>query len=188
MWGLFSVFRKARSNNLLVDGLGQAYGRSMEDKKDLTEKQLRAKWQREWRGRRDKIGATLYLTRSEVDILDWMVEQLMEHDPDSPHVVGRPAAIRALLQDIMDQHKDDILEWAMSSPEPETRAREFQKELGRRRRGPRYAEFQSLPRHRQQTIARNARSKSLAELREKKRKRSEAVALKILQASHDPDR
>jgi hypothetical protein len=151
------------------------------------EKHLKAKWQREWRSRQDKIGATLYLTRSEVDILDWMVGQLMEHNPDSPQVVGRPAVIRALLQDIMDQHKDEILQWAMVAPEPEVRAREFQKELGRRRRGPRYAEFQGLPRHRQQTIARNARRKSLAALREKKRKGREAVVLKRIQSSHDPD-
>ena len=64
-----------------------------------------------------------------------MVSQLMEQNPESPHVVGCPAAIRALLQDIMDQLKDDILEWAMTAPEPEERARVFQQELGRRRRG-----------------------------------------------------
>ena len=160
----------------------------MAGKKALSEKQLRAKWQREWRGKRDKIGATLYLSRSEIDILDWMVEQLMEQNPESPHVVGRPAAIRALLQDVMDRHKDDILEWAISAPEPADRARTFQKELGRRRRGPRYAEFQDLPRHRQQVIARNARSKSFAALREKRRKTHEAVTLKALQQAGDPDR
>ena len=160
----------------------------MTDEKPLSEKQLRAKWQREWRGKRDKIGATLYLSRSEADILDWMVSQLMEQNPESQHVVGRPAAIRALLQDIMDQFKDDILEWATTAPEPEERARVFQKELGRRRRGPRYSEYQSLPRHRQQAMARNARSKSLAALREKRRKQREAMTLQVLQHVSDPDR
>jgi hypothetical protein len=159
----------------------------MADGTSLSEKQLRAKWQREWRSRRDKIGATLYLSRSEIDILDWVVEQLMEQNPESPHVVGRPAALRALLQDVMEDHKEDILEWAVSAPEPEDRARVFQKELGRRRRGPRYSEFQNLPRHRQQTIARNARKKSLAAMREKRRKRGEALILKGLQQAADPD-
>ena len=98
----------------------------MANKKPLTEKQLKAKWQRE---RRDKVGATLYLTRSEIDILDWMVQRLMTEKPDSPHVVGRPAAVRALLHEVMDTHGDDIMAWAMTAPEPEVRAREFQKEL-----------------------------------------------------------
>lgn len=111
----------------------------------------------------------------------------MEQNPESPHVVGRPAALRALLQDVMEDHKEDILEWAVSAPEPEDRARVFQKELGRRRRGPRYSEFQNLPRHRQQTIARNARKKSLAAMREKRRKRGEALILKGLQQAADPD-
>ena len=59
----------------------------------------------------------------------------MEAKPDSPHVVGRPAAVRALLQEVMESHRDEVMSWAMSAPEPEVRAREFQKELGRRRRG-----------------------------------------------------
>ena len=160
----------------------------MPEDKPLTEKQLKAKWQREWRERQDKTGSTLYLTRPEIDILDWMVTQLMEAKPDSPHVVGRPAAVRALLQEVMESHRDEIMSWAMSAPEPEVRAREFQKELGRRRRGPRYAEFRALPKHRQQAIARAARGRSLAVVREQKRKGREALLLHEHTAQFDPDR
>lgn len=167
---------------------GAFLGAGVADEKPLTEKQLRAKWQREWRQRRDKVGATLYLTRSEIDILDWLVAELMDGKPDSPHVVGRPAAVRALLQEVMDAHGDEIMAWAMTAPEPEVRAREFQKELGRRRRGPRYSEFQALPRHRQQSIARAARSRSLAAMREQKRKGREATLLQQHAAEFDPDK
>jgi len=159
----------------------------MTEQKSPSEKQLRARWQREWRKRQDKIGATLYLTRPEIDILDWMVEQLMEGEPESPHVVGRPAAIRALLQDVLDAHREEILAWSMEAPEPEIRARTFQIELGRRRRGPRHAEFQDLPRHKQQAIARAARARSLAAMREQRRKYTEAVTLKSVQKPSDPD-
>ena len=45
------------------------------------QKARRAEWQRRWRANSDKIGATIYLTRLEVDVLDCLAEQLMEHDP-----------------------------------------------------------------------------------------------------------
>ena len=159
----------------------------MNDDETKDEKALRAKWQREWRARRDKIGATLYLSRSEIDILDWMASRLMEENPESPHVVGRPAVIRALLSEVMDQHGDEIIAWSMAAPEPGNRAREFQKELGKRRRGPNYAEFQNLPRHRQQAIARTARNRSLAALREQRRLGREVEFLRTTLAGSDPD-
>lgn len=76
----------------------------------------------------------------------------------------------------------------MKAPEPEVRARDVLKELGRRRRGPRYSEFQALPRHRQQSIARAARSRSLAAMREQRRKGREATMLQEHAAEFDPDK
>ena len=155
--------------------------------KTSTTKAYRAEWQRRWRQNADKIGATLYLTRVEIDVLDWLAEQLIANDAESTHVVGRPAAVRMLLEQVMEEHGEAIQLWAENAAEPAERSQFYKQELGRRRRGPRHDEFKSLPREQQQAQARAARKKAMAKHREKNRQRQEAMTMHLLNTD-DPDR
>ena len=130
---------------------------------------LQTKWQRKWRSESGKIGATIYLNRHEIDILDWLAHRVMDADP-RPEAVGRPAALRRLLAEIEEDHGDEIAAWALAAPEPAERASFYQQELGRRRRGPQRAKYEHLSRVEQQRIARRA----MARIRNEARRRDEA--------------
>jgi hypothetical protein len=133
---------------------------------------LNAKWQRKWRSESGKIGATIYLNRHEIDILDWLAHRVMDADP-RPDAVGRPAALRRLLAEIEEDHADEIAAWALAAPEPAERASFYQQELGRRRRGPQRAKYEHLSRAQQQRIARRA----MARIRNEARRHDEAKLL-----------
>jgi hypothetical protein len=126
-------------------------------------------WQRKWRSESGKIGATIYLNRHEIDILDWLVHRVMDADP-RPEAVGRPAALRRLLAEIEEEYADEIAAWALAALEPAERASFYQQELGRRRRGPQRAKYEHLSRIEQQRIARRA----MARIRNEARRRDEA--------------
>jgi hypothetical protein len=130
---------------------------------------LQATWQQRWRTESGKIGATIYLNRHEIDILDWLAHRVMDADP-RPEAVGRPAALRRLLAEIEEDHADEIAAWALAAPEPHERASFYQQELGRRRRGPQRAKYEHLSRAEQQRIARRA----MARIRNEARRSSEA--------------
>jgi hypothetical protein len=130
---------------------------------------LQADWQRKWREGSGKIGATIYLNRHEIDILDWLAHRVMDADP-RPEAVGRPAALRRLLAEIEEDHGDEIAAWALAAPEPSERASFYQQELGRRRRGPQRAKYEHLSRAEQQRIARRA----MGRIRDQARRRDEA--------------
>jgi hypothetical protein len=138
-----------------------------------TEKYLQAQWQRKWRSESGKYGATLYLNRHEIDILDWFAMQIVMAADPRPEAVGRPAALRRLLAEIEEDHADDIAAWAIAAPEPAERGSIYQRELGRRRQGPQRAKFEHLPREQQQRIARRA----MARIRNEARRRDEAKAM-----------
>jgi hypothetical protein len=131
-----------------------------------------AKWQRQWRTESGKIGATIYLNRHEIDILDWLAHRVMKADP-RPAAVGRPAALRRLLAEIEADHGDEIATWALVAPEPAERASFYQQELGRRRRGPQRAKYEHLSRAEQQRTARRA----MARIRNETRRRDEAMLM-----------
>jgi hypothetical protein len=137
-----------------------------------TEKDLQSLWQRKWRSESGKFGATLYLNRHEIDILDWLAHRVMDSDP-RPEAVGRPAALRKLLAEIEDDHGDEIAAWALAAPEPSERASFYQQELGRRRRGPQRAKYEHLSHTEQQRIARRA----MARIRNEARRTDEARAM-----------
>jgi len=130
---------------------------------------LQAKWQRRWRTESGKTGATIYLNRHEIDILDWLAHRVMDADP-RPEAVGRPAALRHFLAEIEEDHADEIAAWALAAPEPAERASFYQQELGRRRRGPQRAKYEHLSRVEQQRIARRA----MGRIRNEARRRDEA--------------
>ena len=132
---------------------------------------LQTKWQRKWRSESGKIGATIYLNRHEIDILDWLAHRVMDSDP-RPEAVGRPAALRRLLAEIEEDHGGEIAAWALAAPEPSERASHYQQELGRRR-GPQRAKYEHLSRAEQQRIARRA----MARIRNEERRRKEAATL-----------
>ena len=140
---------------------------------------LQAKWQRKWRSESGKIGATIYLNRHEIDILDWLAHRVMDADP-RPDAVGRPAALRRLLAEIEDDHGDEIAAWALAAPEPAERASFYQQELGRRRRGPQRAKYEHLSHVEQQRIARRA----MARIRNEARRHGEA---KLMHDAEQPE-
>ena len=133
------------------------------------DEKLQTKWQQKWRSESGKIGATIYLNRHEIDILDWLAHRVMDADP-RPEAVGRPAALRRLLAEIEEDHGDEIAAWSIAAPEPAERASFYQKELGRRRQGPQRAKYEHLSRVEQQRIARRA----MARIRNEARRRDEA--------------
>jgi hypothetical protein len=133
------------------------------------EKDLQAQWQRKWRSESGKFGATLYLNRHEIDILDWLAYRVMSADP-RPEAVGRPAALRRLLAEIEDDHGDEIAAWALAAPEPAERGSIYQRELGRRRQGPQRVKYEHLSRDEQQRVARRA----MARIRNQQRRTDEA--------------
>jgi hypothetical protein len=141
-------------------------------------KSLRAEWQRQWRATSGKIAVTIYLTGLEVELLDWQAWQLMGEDP-RPEAVGRPAALRSLLNKLVTDHSDAISEWAQRAPpSPEERASFFRRELGQRRRGTQREKYEHLPRAEQQRIKQQAK----ARLREEERRWGEkagAMPLRI---------
>jgi hypothetical protein len=139
---------------------------------------LQARWQQKWRKESGKTGATIYLNRHEIDILDWLAHRVMDADP-RPEAVGRPAALRRLLAEIEEDHGDEIAAWALAAPEPAERASFYQQELGRRRRGPQRAKYEHLSRAEQQRIARRA----MARIRNEARRRDEA---KLMQEHSEP--
>jgi len=130
------------------------------------EKATRREWQRRWRSENGKIGATIYLNRHEIDILDWVAFQLMAEDK-TPQAVGRPAALRAMLAEFETRYADEIASWALAAPPPEKRASFYQAEIGRRRRGPNRAKYVDISEaerlriiHRWQARLRNERRRS----------------------------
>jgi hypothetical protein len=133
---------------------------------------LQTKWQQRWRTESGKSGATIYLNRHEIDILDWLAHRVMDSDP-RPEAVGRPAALRRLLAEIEEDHGDEIAAWALAAAEPSERASFYQQELGRRRRGPQRAKYEHLSRAEQQRIARRA----MARIRNETRRRDEAKTM-----------
>jgi hypothetical protein len=141
------------------------------------DKNLTAQWQQKWRAESGKTGATIYLNRHEIDILDWLAHRVMDADP-RPEAVGRPAALRRLLAEIEEDHTDEIAAWALAAPDPAERASFYQQELGRRRRGPQRAKYEHLSRDEQQRIARRA----LARIRNEARRREEATLMHGLTA------
>jgi hypothetical protein len=141
------------------------------------DKNLTAQWQQKWRAESGKTGATIYLNRHEIDILDWLAHRVMDADP-RPEAVGRPAALRRLLAEIEEDHTDEIAAWALAAPDPAERASFYQQELGRRRRGPQRAKYEHLSRDEQQRIARRA----LARIRDEARRREEATLMHDLTA------
>jgi hypothetical protein len=78
--------------------------------------------------------------------------------------------LRRLLNELERDHGDEIAAWAIAAPSPEERASFYHRELGLRRRGPRRAEYEHLPRAEQQRIARRA----MARIRNEARRRDEA--------------
>jgi hypothetical protein len=143
----------------------------------VKDKNLTAQWQQKWRAESGKTGATIYLNRHEIDILDWLAHRVMDADP-RPEAVGRPAALRRLLAEIEEDHTDEIAAWALAAPDPAERASFYQQELGRRRRGPQRAKYEHLSRDEQQRIARRA----LARIRDEARRREEATLMHDLTA------
>jgi hypothetical protein len=138
-----------------------------------TEKDLTAQWQRKWRSDSGKFGATIYLNRHEIDILDWFAMQFVMPNDPRPEAVGRPAALRRLLAEIEEEHPDEIAAWALAAPDPAERGSIYQRELGRRRQGPQREKYEHLSRAEQQRIARRA----MARIRNEARRRDEAQAM-----------
>lgn len=125
--------------------------------KEGESKELKALWQRTWR--QGKLPITMFLTHDEVDVLDWFAYRLLRGDRKSHEVVGRPAALRALLATLADEHKDAIVRWKRNAPAPDERGVFFKEELGRRRRGTFYETYQHLSREEQQQRVRKMRGK-----------------------------
>jgi hypothetical protein len=138
-----------------------------------TPKELQAEWQRKWRSESGKYGATLYLNRHEIDILDWFALMVVMPNDPRAEAVGRPAALRRLLREIEEDHADEIAAWALAAPEPSERGSIYQRELGRRRRGPQRDKYEHLSREQQQRIARRA----MARIRNERRRLDEAKSM-----------
>jgi hypothetical protein len=148
-----------------------------------TEKYVQAQWQRKWRSESGKYGATLYLNRHEIDILDWFALQIVMPADPRPEAVGRPAALRRLLAEIEEDHGDEIAAWALAAPEPAERGSIYQRELGRRRQGPQREKYEHLSRAEQQRIARRA----MARIRNEARRRDEAESMHRQRAAEEAE-
>jgi hypothetical protein len=104
-------------------------------------KSLRAEWQRKWRATGDRTAVTIYLTRFEMDVLDYLVWERMREDP-RPEAVGRTSALGSLLSEFVDRRRDKVAPWAQGAADPKERASFYHRELGKRRQGPQRGKYE----------------------------------------------